>query len=57
MFFEVGSAGAGLTIGVFAQLVGKQYGFFGGVAFCLTGLWLLWAKVAPAEPKPAIVPA
>jgi len=57
MFFEIGSAGAGLTIGVLAQLVGKQYGFFGGVAFCLIGLWLLRVKVAPAEPKPPIVPA
>ena len=57
MFFEIGSAGAGLTIGVLAQLVGKQYGFFGGVAFCLIGLWLLRVKVAPAEPGPAIVPA
>ena len=57
MFFEIGSVGAGLTIGVLAQLVGKQYGFFGGVAFCLIGLWLLRVKVAPAEPRPAIVPA
>jgi MFS family permease len=57
MFFEIGSAGAGLAIGVLAQLVGKQYGFFGGVAFCLIGLWLLRVKVAPAEPRPAIVPA
>jgi MFS family permease len=57
MFFEVGSAGAGLTIGVFAQLVGKQYGFFGGVAFCLVGLWLLRTKVAPVEPKTTVVPA
>ncbi len=47
MFFEIGSAGAGLTIGVLAQLVGKQYGFYGGVASCLIGLWLLRTKLAP----------
>jgi MFS family permease len=57
MFFEIGSAGAGLTIGVLAQFVGKQTGFYGGVASCLLGLWLLRSKVAPAEAKSAIAPA
>lgn len=57
MFFEIGSAGAGLTVGVLAQLVGKQTAFYGGAAFCLIGLWLLRTKVAPAEPKRAIAPA
>ncbi len=47
MFFEIGSAGAGITIGVLAQLFGKQYGFYGGVASCLIGLWVLRTKVAP----------
>jgi len=47
MFFEIGSAGAGLTIGVLAQLVGKQTGFYGGVASCLVGLWVLRSRVAP----------
>ncbi len=48
MFFEVGSAIGGLVIGAFAQIVGKQYGFLGGVAFCLLGVWLLRTKVVPA---------
>jgi MFS family permease len=57
MFFEIGSAGAGLTIGVLAQLVGKQAGFYGGVVSCLVGLWLLRSKVAPADKNAAITPA
>ncbi len=48
MFFEIGSAVGGLTIGAFAQIVGKQLGFLGGVASCLLGLWLLRTKVVPA---------
>jgi MFS family permease len=48
MFFEVGSAVGGLVIGAFAQLVGKQIGFLGGVVSCLIGLWLLRTKVVPA---------
>ncbi len=48
MFFEFGSAVGGLTIGTLAQLVGKQYGFLGGVASCLIGLWLLRTHVVPA---------
>ena len=47
MFFEVGSAGSGLLIGGFAQIVGKQIGFLGGVVSCLVGLWLLRTKLAP----------
>lgn len=54
IFFEIGSAGAGLTVGVLAQLVGKQYGFYGGVASCLIGLWLLRTKLAP---RPAAMAA
>ena len=52
MFFEIGSAGAGLLIGVLAQFVGKQTGFYGGVASCLIGLWVLRTKVAPKETPP-----
>ena len=48
MFFEIGSAGSGLLIGGFAQIVGKQIGFLGGVVSCLIGLWLLRTKLAPA---------
>jgi len=49
MFFEVGSAVGGLLLGAWAQIVGKQYGFLGGVVFCVVGLWLLRAKVVPPE--------
>ena len=52
MFFEIGSAGSGLLIGGFAQIVGKQIGFLGGVVSCLVGLWLLRTKLAPAERGP-----
>lgn len=47
MFFDVGSAVGGLAIGAFAQVVGKQIGFLGGVLSCLIGLWLLRTKVVP----------
>jgi len=49
MFFEIGSAAGGLAIGALAQLVGKQYGFLGGVVSCLLGLWILRVKVVPAD--------
>ena len=48
MFFEVGSVFGGLLIGGFAQLVGKQTGFVGGVVCCLIGLYLLRFKLVPA---------
>src|SRR6056297_2790312 len=47
MFFEVGTAAGGLLIGAFAQVVGKQIGFLGGVGSCLLGLWILRTKVVP----------
>jgi MFS family permease len=47
MFFEVGSVFGGLVIGSFAQIVGKQIGFFGGVACCIVGLFLLRFKLVP----------
>jgi MFS family permease len=49
MFFEVGSAVGGLVIGALAQMVGKQYGFLGGVVSCALGLWILRTKVVPAD--------
>jgi len=49
MFFEVGSVFGGLVIGAFAQMVGKQTGFLGGVACCVVGLWLLRARLVPAD--------
>jgi MFS family permease len=48
MFFEVGSVFGGLFIGGFAQAVGKQTGFFGGVVCCLIGLYLLRFRSVPA---------
>ncbi len=54
MFFEVGSVFGGLFIGGFAQAVGKQTGFFGGVLCCIIGLYLLRFKLVPAgSPTPA----
>lgn len=57
MFFEIGSASAGLAIGGLAQVVGKQTGFYGGVASCLVGLWLLRTKLVPAGDPSAPLPA
>ena len=48
MFFEVGSVAGGLLIGAFAEVVGKQAGFLGGVVFCLLGLYLLRFRLVPA---------
>lgn len=48
MFFEVGSVVGGLLIGAFAQMVGKQAGFLGGVMFCLLGLYMLRFRLVPA---------
>jgi MFS family permease len=49
MFFEIGSAVGGLVIGALAQVVGKQYGFLGGVLSCAIGLWILRVKVVPVD--------
>lgn len=59
MFFEVGTAAGGLLIGALAQVVGKQWGFLGGVASCALGLWILRVKVVPADAPDAgpVVPA
>ena len=48
MFFEVGSVAGGLLIGAFAEVVGKQLGFLGGVMFCALGLYLLRFHLVPA---------
>jgi MFS family permease len=48
MFFEVGSVFGGLFIGGFAQAVGKQTGFSGGVVCCVIGLYLLRFRLVPA---------
>jgi MFS family permease len=47
MFFEVGSVVGGLAIGGLGEIVGKQYGFYGGVVFCLLGLYLLRVRLVP----------
>ena len=57
MFFEVGSVVGGLLIGAFAQAVGKQTGFLGGVFFCVVGLYLLRYRLVPAgSPDAAAAP-
>jgi MFS family permease len=48
MFFEVGSVAGGLMLGAFAEVVGKQAGFLGGVMFCVLGLYLLRFRLVPA---------
>jgi hypothetical protein len=48
MFFEVGSIVGGILIGAVGELVGKQYAFFAGVAFCVLGLYLLRYRLVPA---------
>jgi len=53
MFFEVGSVVGGLFIGGFAQVVGKQTGFLGGVIACLVGLYLLRFRLLPAAASAA----
>lgn len=60
MFFEVGSVAGGLLIGAFAQVVGKQAGFLGGVMFCVVGLYLLRFRLVPVgspDAGPAHTPA
>ena len=47
MFFEIGSAVSGLSIGALASLVGKQHAFFGGVVMVLVGLFVLRRYVVP----------
>jgi MFS family permease len=47
MFFEIGSAFSGLTIGALAGLVGKQSAFYGGVAMVLVGMFVLRRWVVP----------
>jgi MFS family permease len=48
MFFEIGSAFSGLTIGALGEVVGKQSAFYGGVAMVLAGLFVLRRYVVPA---------
>lgn len=49
MFFEIGSAFSGLTIGGLGELVGKQSAFYGGVAMVLVGLFVLRRYVVPLD--------
>lgn len=48
MFFEIGSAFSGLTIGALGEIVGKQSAFYGGVVMVLFGLLVLRRFVVPA---------
>ena len=54
MFFEVGSVAGGLMLGAFAEVVGKQAGFLGGVMFCVLGLYMLGSgSFRPVRRMPA----
>jgi hypothetical protein len=47
-------------LGAFAQVVGKQAGFLGGVMFCVLGLYLLRYRLVPVgspDAGPAHTPA
>jgi MFS family permease len=48
MFFEIGSAISGLTIGRLAEGVGKQQAFYGGVLMAVAGLYVLRRFLVPA---------
>jgi len=48
MFFEIGSAFSGLSIGALGEIVGKQSAFYGGVAMVVVGLFVLRRFVVPA---------
>lgn len=55
MFFEIGTVGGGLVLGLAAQLFGKRASFGAAVVLCAFGLWLLRARVAPADER-AVAP-
>jgi len=48
MFFEIGSAFSGLSIGALGEIVGKQSAFYGGVVMVMAGLFVLRRFVVPA---------
>jgi len=48
MFFEIGSAVSGLSIGALGEIIGKQSAFYGGVVMVLLGLFVLRRFVVPA---------
>jgi MFS family permease len=58
MFFEIGSAVGGVTLGVVAEVAGKQAAFAGAVLICAAGLYVLRTYVTPradavSDPAPA----
>ncbi|WP_420451099.1 MFS transporter [Ilumatobacter sp.] len=53
MFFEIGSAVSGLTIGGLGEIVGKQHAFYGGVVMVLVGLYVLRVHVVPSDASDA----
>ncbi|WP_116999193.1 MFS transporter [Desertimonas flava] len=54
MFFEIGTAVGGLTLGALADALGKRVGFGSAVALCVFGVWMLWTVTLP---RPAATPA
>lgn len=51
MFFEIGGAVSGLTVGILGELVGKRPAFIAGVVFPAIGLVVLRRWAAPAMPQ------
>jgi MFS family permease len=47
MFFEIGTACGGLTLGALADFTSKRSAFAGGAAFCAVALIVLWRFAVP----------
>jgi MFS family permease len=47
MFFEIGTATGGLSLGAFADLTSKRSAFAGGAVFCAIALVVLWRFAVP----------
>lgn len=56
MFFEIGSAVSGVSVGLLGELVGKRPAFLAGVVFPAIGLVVLrrWAAPAAEPDRPAV---
>jgi len=57
MFFEVGTAVGGLTLGAFADAFGKRSGFTAAIALSLLGMWAMRSIVVPRQRDARALPA